>query len=148
MNLVYDVIKDAAATVELPFFYGSANEVIGQMNLSISNKQTVYPTVVLFNNYTENRLRHFTKVDNLVLILLKPAEKIQGSTSEQNEAKFNELQDNLSDIITAFCKDGRIQGITPLAFEHELTRLYAPFGSSFLCELRVNFTSINFINQC
>lgn len=148
MNLVYDVIKDAAATADMHFFYGSANEVVNEMNLRIQAKKTIYPALVLFNNYTEQRLRHFTKVDNLTILLLTPSAKIQGSRSEENETKFNDLQDKLTEVITAFCKDNRIQGVAPIAFEYELTRLYAPFGSSFLCELRVNFLSINFINQC
>lgn len=147
-NLIYDVVKDAAVTVDVPFFYGSGEEIIKEMSLRINAKETVFPAVILFNNYTESRLKHFTKVDNFVILLLKPADKIQGATSQQNESKFNDLQGKLTEIITAFCKDSRIQGITPLAFEHEITRLYTAFGSQFLCELRVNFLNINFINQC
>jgi len=148
MNLIHDVMKDAAETVVIPFYYGSADEVVKTIQLKAQAQQTVFPAFVLFNNYTENRERFFTVANDLTIILLTPASKIHGATSEQNEIQFDLLQDKLTEIITAFCKDSRIQGITPLAFTYELTRLYTAFGGNMLCELRVNFNSINFINQC
>lgn len=141
-------MEDAAQIAGLKFFYGTGQEVANTISLNTGAKIVNYPALVLFNNYTENRGQFFTTVDTLTLLFLKPGVKPQGATSEINETKFNELQDNLTAVIHAFVKDSRVKGIVAKQFEHDITRLYTPISGELLCELRVNFLNMNFINNC
>jgi len=148
MNIVKEVFEDACTTAGIHFEFGSPKEIQENMSkLGLINK-TKLPALLLFNNWEEDIDKTKMSVSDLS-ITIAASGKLSES-SEQSEARFDNLLDILDDILKVLAADNRIYGTSFKRFPHsQIRRYYSNMGGSPAVAWLVKFTeNNNFNNIC